>query len=74
MDAILNFAFERYYETSGLFGSIETCLAMVDELKAIGVDEIACLIDYGVPNEIALASLDKLNQVRELANSHTPPD
>ena len=49
IEALLEHAFERYYETSGLFGTPEGCLAMVDRLKDIGVDEIACLIDFGVP-------------------------
>ena len=31
--AILNHAFERYFETSGLFGTVETCLAMVRAIE-----------------------------------------
>ncbi|MCP3987172.1 MAG: LLM class flavin-dependent oxidoreductase [bacterium] len=68
VDAILEFAFERYYEHSGLFGSVETCLATVERVKAIGVDEIGCLIDYGVSTEDMLKSLHFLNQVRERSN------
>ena len=30
----------------------ESCLAMVDRLKGIGVDEIACLIDFGVDSDV----------------------
>ena len=33
--------------TCGLFGTRAHCLAMVERLKEIGVDEIACLIDFG---------------------------
>ncbi len=68
MAALLDHAFERYFETSGLFGSPETCLALVDRVKGAGVDEIACLIDYGVDSEQILAQLEPLNRVRELAN------
>ena len=67
-DAMLEHAFERYYETSGLFGKPETCLTIVDQLKSIGVDEIACLIDFGVATEQVLAHLPYLNEVRERAN------
>ena len=63
-DAILEGAFNRYYETSGLLGSPKTCIAMVERLKAIGVDEIACLIDFGVPTQLTLDHLPKLNEVR----------
>ncbi len=69
LDAILEFAFERYYETSGLFGSVDTCLAQVEKVKGIGVDEIGCLIDYGVPTDLMLESLELLDQVREQANA-----
>jgi len=68
MDEILEFAFERYYETSGLFGSVERCLEIVERVKAIDVDEIGCLIDFGVPTAVMLESLDLLNEVRERAN------
>ncbi|MGY6501051.1 MAG: MupA/Atu3671 family FMN-dependent luciferase-like monooxygenase [Acidimicrobiales bacterium] len=71
LDAVLEFAFARYYETSGLFGSPERCLAMVDRLKGIGVGEIACLIDFGVDTERVLASLPALNAVREMCQ---PPE
>ncbi len=69
-DAILEHAFERYYETSGLFGTPESCVAMVDTLKGIGVDDIACLIDFGVPTPKVLASLPHLNRLRQRANAH----
>ncbi|MEQ9399188.1 MAG: LLM class flavin-dependent oxidoreductase [Longimicrobiales bacterium] len=67
-DIILDFAFERYFETSGLFGTPETCLRMVNSCKAIGVDEIACLLDYGVDTDRALESLPLLKTVRDAAN------
>ncbi len=69
LDAVLEFAYLRYYETSGLFGTRERCAAMVDELKAIGVDEIACLIDFGVATDTVLESLPALDRVRIDANA-----
>lgn len=65
--AILSHAFERYFETSGLFGTVESCLAMVDRLKGIGIDEVACLIDFGVASSTALEHLEHLNRLRERA-------
>jgi natural product biosynthesis luciferase-like monooxygenase protein len=67
-DALMAHAFERYFKTSGLFGTPEVCLEMVDRLKAIGVDEIACLVDFGVDTESVLRSLVHLNEVRERSN------
>lgn len=62
-EAILDFAFQRYFEDSGLFGTIEDALARVRELKAIGVGEVACLIDYGIAPERVLEGLKPLAEV-----------
>jgi natural product biosynthesis luciferase-like monooxygenase protein len=67
-DAILEFAFERYYETSGLFGTAEACERMLERCKAADVDEIACLIDFGVETDLVLGALEALDGVREKAN------
>jgi natural product biosynthesis luciferase-like monooxygenase protein len=63
MDALLDHAFERYYQTSGLFGSVESAVAFVDSVQEIGVDELACLIDFGVPTDKVLANLHYLEDV-----------
>ena len=73
-DALMAHAFERYFQTSGLFGTPEVCVAMVEKLKAIGVDEIACLVDFGVDTDSVLQSLEYLNEVRELCNKAPPAD
>lgn len=68
MDALLEYSFERYYETSGLFGTVETCAKIVDRLKGIGVDDVACLIDFGVETEKVLRHLKHLNRLRALTS------
>ncbi len=73
MEALLEHSFNRYYETSGLFGTPDGCLQMVDDLKAIGVDEIACLVDFGIPSETVLSHLPHLNQLRQNANPTVTP-
>jgi amino acid adenylation domain-containing protein len=67
-EAVLDFAFERYYETSGLFGTPESCVEAVARAAAADVDEIACLIDFGVPTDLALDGLKHLARVRELSS------
>jgi natural product biosynthesis luciferase-like monooxygenase protein len=71
MDAILDFAFLRYFEDSGLFGTVDDCLARVEELKRIGVGEVACLIDYGISTEQVLQSLVPLAEVLRRSNQPT---
>ena len=68
-DAMLEFAYLRYYETSGLFGTPASCMAMVDRLKGIGVDEIACLVDFGIATDVVLDSLSRLGELRTRANA-----
>ena len=62
-------AFERFFRTSGLLGTPDTCLAMIERLEEIGVDEIACLIDFGVDADSVMASLKVLNHVRQVNRS-----
>ena len=72
LEALLAHAFHRYYETSGLFGTPETCLKMIDRLKLAGVDEVACLIDFGVDVESVISNLSYLDQLRERSQIETP--
>ena len=68
MDAILDFAFQRYFDDSGLFGTVDDALGRVEQLKRIGVGEVACLIDYGIAPDVVLAGLVPLAQVVARAN------
>lgn len=74
IEAMLDVAFERYFETSGLFGTPSACARMIERCKRAGVDEIACLLDFGVPTERVLASLGNLNELRQRANANPISD
>ena len=68
-EAILDFAFQRYFEESGLFGTVDDCLARVEQLKRLGIGEIACLIDYSIAKETVLEGLYPLAEVLRRANA-----
>ena len=68
-DDLLSFAFDRYFETSALFGTVQSCEAMVSQLKEIGVNEISCLIDFGIEPAAALASLSEVAILMENCSS-----
>jgi natural product biosynthesis luciferase-like monooxygenase protein/amino acid adenylation domain-containing protein/non-ribosomal peptide synthase protein (TIGR01720 family) len=72
MDALLEHAFERYFGSAGLMGTAEQCLATVERLREAGVDELACLVDFGVETEAALAALERLDEVRRRAAEPAP--
>jgi natural product biosynthesis luciferase-like monooxygenase protein len=63
-EKLVEYAFERYFQTNALFGTPETCLTTIDRLQTIGVNEIACLIDFGIDVDTVLTSLHSLNRLR----------
>ena len=69
METLLEHGFNRYYNTSALIGTAETALPLVTELRDSGVDEIACLIDFGIDSGTILENLVHLNKLRELATT-----
>ncbi len=69
LDEVLDFSFERYFETSALFGTPDTCRKMVERLKQIGVNEIACLVDYGVETQAVLDMLPQLSLLKDQSNA-----
>jgi natural product biosynthesis luciferase-like monooxygenase protein len=74
MDALMEYSFERYFEGSGLFGTPESCGAMVERIKAVGVDDVACLIDFGIDGDTVLAHLPHLNRLRALSQPSVNAD
>lgn len=46
---------------------------MVERLHSLGVDEIACLIDFGVPVETVLDSLEKLRELKDRMQASSAP-
>jgi len=65
LDALLRHGLERYLHDGGLFGTPDTCAALVDRVRALGVDEIAALIDFGVPVDAALRGVELLGELAE---------
>jgi len=73
-DDLLAFAFERYFETSAMFGTVESCRSLVERIQAIGVNEIACLIDFGVDEDEVLNALPFLDEVRRTSSPAVPEE
>ncbi len=53
-------------ETSGLFGTVDTVATAIRSLGAAGVDEVACVIDFGVNRDLVIDSLPRLAHVLAL--------
>jgi natural product biosynthesis luciferase-like monooxygenase protein len=69
-DDLLEHAFSRYFQTSSLLGTPDKCAALVQDLAAVGVDEAACLVDFGPGVEETLGSLELL---ADLVTEHGRP-
>jgi phthiocerol/phenolphthiocerol synthesis type-I polyketide synthase E len=67
LEELLMMEFERYFASGSLLGTPESCLAMVHRLRAIGVDEVCCLLDFGVDVPSVMDSLRHLATLRRLA-------
>jgi natural product biosynthesis luciferase-like monooxygenase protein len=64
-DDMLAFAFERYFRTSALFGTVDVCARLVEVLAAAGVDELACLVDFGVPDADVVEGFALIDELRQ---------
>lgn len=68
LDDLLNYSFYRYVSNSSLVGSKEDAMNMLKQVSQIGVDEIACLIDFGVEFDATMQGLQLLTEVKETYN------
>jgi alkanesulfonate monooxygenase SsuD/methylene tetrahydromethanopterin reductase-like flavin-dependent oxidoreductase (luciferase family) len=67
LEELLMMEFERYFHTGSLMGTPESCQGMVDRLRAIGVDECCCLLDFGVDVPAVMDSLTHLDELKRRA-------
>ena len=72
IDGVLAFAFERYFNNSALLGTVDSCSAMIERLRDVGVDEIACFIDFGPEPELVMSSMVHLDALRRRWQTPSP--
>ncbi|MFD0746336.1 MupA/Atu3671 family FMN-dependent luciferase-like monooxygenase [Phytohabitans flavus] len=63
-DVLVEAAFEDTFRQRSLLGSPERCRAVVSRLADIGVTEVACLIDFGLPFPTVMRALPALDELR----------
>ncbi len=62
---MMDVAFERYFATGALLGSPASCRANVERMRAMGISEVCCLIDFGLPVELVLQGMEYLVELRQ---------
>jgi len=73
-EQLISAAVRRYFGTSSLIGGPETCAELVRKLEKIGVDEFACLVDFGVATDRVLENLAHLATVMKKSRMGSTPD
>jgi natural product biosynthesis luciferase-like monooxygenase protein/FkbM family methyltransferase len=64
LESFLGTVFERYFESASLMGTPETCAQTAARIHDVGVDEVACLIDFGVSSDLVLRGLQSLHALK----------
>ena len=64
LEFLVAHAFDRYLNHGALLGTVEKARGMIERFRAIGVDEVACLIDFGLDTPTVLSGLSQLNRLR----------
>jgi natural product biosynthesis luciferase-like monooxygenase protein len=64
-ETLAEFAFERYLAWGGLLGTARTCRRTLLDLRDLGVDEVACFVDFGLDRDDVLAGLRRLADLRK---------
>lgn len=63
-ESLVAFAFESYFDNSTLLGTVDKCSGVVENLISMGVDEVACLVDFGLDADTVLGGLQFLNELK----------
>jgi natural product biosynthesis luciferase-like monooxygenase protein len=63
-DTIVGKAFEHYFEHGTLIGTPNKCSRLIARLIEAGVNDIACLIDFGLDFDSVMQSLGYLDELR----------
>lgn len=59
VEELLDIAFDKYYVNGSLLGSAAKITDMIAAVSEVGVQEIACLIDFGLPAAVVLDGLKR---------------
>jgi len=64
MQSLLEAVFEHYFEQNSLLGTPDKCAAIIEKVAAAGVNDLACLLDFGLDHETTMEGLRHLAELR----------
>jgi natural product biosynthesis luciferase-like monooxygenase protein len=65
LDQAIRWMFDKFFRSRSLLGTPESCADLVKRLAAVGVHEIACLLDFGPTQDAILDSLPVLCRLKD---------
>lgn len=73
-EVLIEAGFQRYFATSALFGTPDSCMDMVQRLNKAGVSEISCLVDFGIDKKVVLKHFDHIRRLMANARAQAARD
>ncbi len=64
----IDMVFARYVGTSSLIGDLDQARKALQRFRGVGVDEVACLVDFGLDKRMVLDSLSRLSELARSAH------
>jgi natural product biosynthesis luciferase-like monooxygenase protein len=64
MQSLIDAVFDHYFEQSSLLGTPDKCAAVIERVAAAGVNDLACLLDFGLDHETTMEGLRHLAELR----------
>ena len=65
---LLSYTVEKYFDRYSLIGTKESCIKILNDVKNAGVDEVACLIDFGIDYKNVMNGLKHLTGLKDVFN------
>ncbi|MDC0708553.1 LLM class flavin-dependent oxidoreductase [Stigmatella sp. ncwal1] len=71
-EMLAGLAFEDMYEKRSLLGTLPKCANMVKKMQEVGVNEVACIVDFGLDFQTVLDALPQVNELRAMFEPQVP--
>lgn len=71
MRELIDAVFEQYFNQSSLLGTPEKCAAVIEKVAAAGVNDLACLLDFGLDHDTTMEGLRHLAALRRSLERQT---
>ncbi len=65
LDQAVRWIFDKFFRSRSLLGTPDSCADLVASLAAVGVQEVACLLDFGPNPQAVLAGLPFLCRLKD---------